>query len=154
LLQLTFGVSFWPPRLELPFLPEIPWSSSVDTPIVEAPRADQCIWLMDASWMSIVVGEEGLPEKASYVIEYAAAGSWTWLEYEWVAPDAAAPQGSLRIHERAHASGVTTESTRTIPWEPSGTAIHDSDFEGRRVKIVLTRLENGRFKPDVDVEEP
>jgi hypothetical protein len=52
LLQLTFGVSFWPPRLELPFLPEIPWSSSVDTPIVEAPRADQCIWLMDASWMS------------------------------------------------------------------------------------------------------
>jgi hypothetical protein len=26
-LQLTFGVRLWPPRLELPFLPPIPWDS-------------------------------------------------------------------------------------------------------------------------------
>jgi hypothetical protein len=26
-LQLTFGVRLWPPRLELPFLPPIPWES-------------------------------------------------------------------------------------------------------------------------------
>lgn len=28
LLQLTFGVRLWPPRLQLPFLPPIPWESA------------------------------------------------------------------------------------------------------------------------------
>jgi hypothetical protein len=153
-LQLTFGLSFWPPRLELPFLPEIPWSKGVDAPVVEVPAADQFIVLTDEGWMSLDVGDEGLPERASWLIEYSAADAWVWLEYEWVAPAGAAGQGSLRIHERSSTSQGTGDVTRAVAGSPTGMVLYDADLEGRRVKIVLRRLASGRFMPETELAGP
>ncbi len=40
LLQLTFGLSLWPPRLELPFLPPIPWEREPDAAVERSAPAD------------------------------------------------------------------------------------------------------------------
>lgn len=147
-LQLTFGVSIWPPRIQLPFLPEIPWSKGVDAPYVEVPTADQFVVLMDGSWMNLSVGREGVPAKGSWLIDYSAADAWSWFEYEWIAPD------GFRIHERSSSSKGMSDVTRRVDCDPNGTVLYDSDLEGRRVKIVLRRLDSGRFMPEVEVSGP
>lgn len=154
LLQLTFGISFWPPRIELPFLPEIPWSRGVDAPIVEVPRATHFVLLTDSGQISSIVGSEGLPDKGTWLIEYSAADAWIWLGYEWHAPDAVHPEGSLAVHERSNTSRGMDERARRVAWDPNGTALYDSDLAGRTVKIVVSRLATGRLTAAVEVGAP
>lgn len=81
-LQLTLGLALFPPRLELPFLPEIPWSST-NTSVVRPPRADHSV--------SIVIQEQpGLrwsrctvqTPKGSLAIEvFDQPASWVFVEY-------------------------------------------------------------------------
>jgi hypothetical protein len=126
-LQLTFGISFWPPRLELPFLPESPWSQGVDTPHIDIPSADQFVVLTDAGYMSLLVGSEGLPDKGSWLIEYTSADAWIWFEYEWIAPGAAEPAGGFRIHECSTLPADSRTSRARVAWDPLGTALYDAD---------------------------
>lgn len=84
LLQLTFGLRLFPPRIELPFLPELPWSDDVTLP--ERPAADICL-TSDASppgqtstWTTQLAGE-----RTTYL--FGLAHSDVWIHAEFVLDD-------------------------------------------------------------------
>jgi hypothetical protein len=110
LLQLTFGISLWPPRLELPFLPELPWS---DEPreteaYLEMPREVQASITAGAFTSSRVVGRMSVPcieplaPDGLLLVRSNDGEAWISCTARLEPPSAGEPEGALvvRVVER------------------------------------------------------
>lgn len=153
-LQLTFGLSFWPPRIELPFLPEIPWSSAIETPIVKAPRADHVVTIMDTGHMETVVSEVGIEDHGAWLFTYPTADAWAWLEYASIEPDAEHKDGGFRVHSKSSSSRGIEEDRRVVPLAGNHAQLLDTELEDRRLSLAFDRLPSGRVMPHVEVAGP
>jgi hypothetical protein len=140
LLQLTFGVSLWPPRLELPFLPELPWSASVGAPLVERPAAQrEVVLLQPGSAEHIRLG--GVPAVGTLRIDALDSDHWVhlaWTRTGVVENDVDAPErirGFLVVVRSF--DGSAHESTTLAPAEEGGAKLWTGTIEGRRVTVSL-----------------
>lgn len=146
LLQLTFGVQLVPPRLELPFLAELPWSSSVVLP--DRPSAA-------FEW----IGAEALDRGATLEwtqrlhrgrtsVLHARPHADTWVFGELArAEDGTRVDASFTLHrdgddERRAASALLGEGfveLATFDLGPSATTFSVRDVEGTLELLVRSR---------------
>jgi hypothetical protein len=150
LLQLTFGVSLWPPRIQLPFLPEIPWSDDVEVARHEPPPARSFVLLLEDAYMSSGTEDIDPTVPGTWRIEAVDAEEWHWLEHTWLAPDAAHPGGAFAVRVRSRLDAEEREEQRIVPLVAGRAEIFRGALEGRTVSITLEALENGGFRANVE----
>jgi hypothetical protein len=147
-LQLTFGLSFWPPRLELPFLPELPWSDRVDYVEHEPPPGTCFVLLFDGGSMTSTGGAEGIDPHSTWRLAAADSDEWVWLEH---APLENGALQELEVREKRYDGEDEIDSTRTVSFVDGRAVLFEGDLEGQRIVIVLEQLPSGQLLPHVDV---
>jgi len=81
-LQLTFGVSLFPPRLELPFLPEIPWSADVPPRTPPPSDAQHVMTIEDPTAFTYEMRTTLLEPSGTFLFDYESAGAWLAIGVE------------------------------------------------------------------------
>lgn len=140
-LQLTFGLSLFPPRLELPFLPEIPWSSDVPPRTPPPAEADHLLAIDDPTSVAYEMRTTLREPRGTFVVDYESAGAWLAVTVEPI------PSERLRVVERRCLDGRPIEtSEHTIAIEPGVThLVADTRLVDASADVRLERDAAGGF---------
>jgi len=153
-LQLTFGISLWPPRLKLPFLPEIPWSSAVVEPVVD--RSDETASSELHITMHGAPGRSGSSrtfrdESAGSVeIDIVDASDRLRLSYTITSE----PTDGYIVRAQLLGGGTSAESRTFAPWIDGRCRLHAGLVATHFVTVDLARGPDGRLSLAVDSALP
>jgi hypothetical protein len=136
LLQATFGVRLWPPRLALPFLPTLPWDAppALTAAQRELPEATHVVTAPDAL---VALGPDG-PMDLRLRVEHACepalradelllvrtddSDAWLSLRAVREAPGPDAPHGAVGLAVTCRDEGRREQALR-LPFDAAGRAV-------------------------------
>jgi hypothetical protein len=161
LLQLTFGLRFWPPRLELPFLPAIPWERAPDEPAAPhlAPKEGEMLTIYpleepDAAGsgrFEITSQFPALKLGQTVVVMASTGESWLRLKLLDTPPLAGEPSTTYRVSAVVSWKGET-ELTFVCRGEPSSRdEVGPFALEGATVSCWIVRDASGGFDGQLTV---
>jgi hypothetical protein len=149
LLQLTFGVSFFPPRLELPFLPELPFASSLPPPAPE-PFGDVMLELTGRPGQGNSTTARLEPKQHRLLLDWDAVGTWVFVDFER-GPRSAGGQRVLHVKLRVSSSRGEQDEERDVPFVAERACVLDGfEFDGLRLGLTFEENPDGSMSAYLD----
>lgn len=149
LLQLTFGISLFPPRLELPFLPELPFADSLPRPAAE-PYADVMLGLSGRPGHHHETMVRLEPGQHRLLLDWDEAGTWVFLDFECASRDTDGAR-VLRVQQRVLSSEGEKNESRELPFVAARATVFDGfEFDGLRLGLVLEANDDGSITVHFD----
>lgn len=148
ILQLTFGVSLWPPRLELPFLPELPWASDA-TPSLKPPLPlGREITLYGRKRNAETLSHGNAKSADTITLHVHDSDHWVQIAYAPATPPAA--EGLYNVRAR-HFVGVLHDETTEVATVAGVTPLWSGSVAGHPVELRLILQPSGERDLCVDL---
>jgi hypothetical protein len=142
LLQLTFGISLWPPRLELPFLPEIPWSNGVVIPPDRKPHVIPRMMIVDRPGQTETESLFNIAPSGRVLVDLFETDAWVLVEY---APAPVDPPG-FRVQVTRFENGSQVAASHDAALANGRARLFEGQLGSRHVVLEAVPAEGGTLE--------
>ncbi|MCC7012993.1 MAG: DUF3750 domain-containing protein [Planctomycetes bacterium] len=136
LAQLVFGVQLWPPRVQLPFLPELPWSASAEQH--PPPQARQQLEFCGG----LSGGSRPVEAQGSFSVLETDTGQWIFVEWSIEPAD-----GGSRLDLRVASWPTAAEpATLRLPFDGERVALPKLGLDELTLELEFERRPQGELR--------